>query len=267
MTTEPTTHHPIAVVGAGLGGLVLARVLHVHGIEAAVHELDPAPTARAQGGMLDIHQESGQAALRAADLHEEFRALIHAGGEELRILDRHAVLRLREEDTGDGGRPEVDRGRLRALLLASLPQGTIRWGAKVTAAVGLGDGRHRVTLADGSAFSTDLLVGADGAWSKIRPLVSDASPAYTGISLVELDLVDADTRHPVSAALVGGGMFFALGDGRGFLAHREPDGSVHAYTALRAPRGGTPRSTSPMPRPPRPRCWSTSTAGTSGCGR
>ncbi|MCX4744133.1 FAD-dependent monooxygenase [Kitasatospora sp. NBC_01287] len=234
-TTTATTaaHHPIAVIGAGLGGLVLARVLHVHGIEAAVFELDPSPSTRAQGGMLDIHEESGQTALRAAGLYQGFRSLVHAGGEEMRILDQHAVLRLHEADQGDGGRPEVDRGRLRELLLDSLPAGTVRWGAKVTAARALGGGRHEVALADGTVFTTDLLVGADGAWSRIRPLLSAAVPGYTGLSLVELDLLDADTRHPVSAALIGGGMFFALGAGKGFLAHREPDGSLHVYTALR----------------------------------
>jgi 2-polyprenyl-6-methoxyphenol hydroxylase-like FAD-dependent oxidoreductase len=230
-----TTHHPIAIVGAGLGGLVLARVLHVNGIESVVHELEASPAARTQGGMLDIHEDSGQTALRAAGLYEEFRAIVHPGGEAMRILDRHATVRMEEEDEGDGTRPEVDRGHLRDLLLASLPAGTVRWGAKATAARALDGGRHEVTLADGSTFTTDLLVGADGAWSRIRPLVSDAVPAYSGLSFVELELLDADTRHPDGAALVGGGMFFALGAGRGFLAHRETDGSVHVYTALRAP--------------------------------
>ncbi|HEY4700428.1 MAG TPA: FAD-dependent monooxygenase, partial [Streptosporangiaceae bacterium] len=83
--------------------------------------------------------------------------------------------------------------------------------------------------------TTDLLVGADGAWSRVRPLVSPAQPEYTGISFVEADLLDADTRHPASAAVVGGGILFALGPGRGFLAHREPDGSLHAYAGLRVP--------------------------------
>jgi 2-polyprenyl-6-methoxyphenol hydroxylase-like FAD-dependent oxidoreductase len=227
-----TTHHPIAIVGAGLGGLTLARVLHVNGIEATMFDLDDSPAARAQGGMLDIHEDSGQAALRAAGLYKEFRALVHPGGEAMRILDRHATVHLAEEDDGTGGRPEVDRGHLRDLLLGSLPSDTVRWGAKVTGARPLGGGRHEVTLADGSTFTTDLLVGADGAWSRIRPLVSDAAPAYTGVSFVESDLLNADTRHRASTAVVGGGMLFALGDGKGFLAHRETDGSLHVYTAL-----------------------------------
>ncbi|MEU6761922.1 NAD(P)/FAD-dependent oxidoreductase [Streptomyces sp. NPDC046853] len=232
---HPHPHHPIAIVGAGLGGLTLARVLHVNGIEAALYDLEASPAARGQGGMLDIHEESGQAALRAADLYEEFRALIHPGGEAMRVLDKDAVVRMEEADDGDGGRPEVERGQLRDLLLGSLPEGAVHWGAKITGARPLGGGRHEVTLADGSAFTTDLLIGADGAWSRIRPLVSDATPAYSGISFVEVDLLDADARHPESAAVVGGGMFFALGAGKGFLAHREIDGSLHIYTALQVP--------------------------------
>ncbi|MEU7057266.1 NAD(P)/FAD-dependent oxidoreductase [Streptomyces sp. NPDC046197] len=228
-------HHPIAVIGAGLGGLTLARVLHVHGIEAAVFDLDASPSARTQGGMLDIHEDSGQEALRAARLHERFRELVLPGGEATRVLDQHATVLMDEADDGTGGRPEVDRGDLRGLLLGSLPEGTVRWNAKVTGARPLDGGRHEVTLADGSVFTTDLLVGADGAWSRIRPLVSAARPAYSGVSFVEADLLEADVRHPVTAEVVGTGFFFALGAGRGFLAHRETDGSVHVYVAVRAP--------------------------------
>ncbi|MFF2731906.1 FAD-dependent oxidoreductase [Streptomyces sp. NPDC058008] len=237
MDTTPTAgtpHHPVTVVGAGLGGLVLARVLHLHGIGAAVLDLEAGRDARTQGGMLDIHEDTGQAALRAAGLYEEFRARVHPGGQALRVLDRQARVALEEQDDGTGDRPEIDRGDLRDILLDGLPQGTVRWGAKVAGAEPLGDGRHAVTLADGSVFTTGLLIGADGAWSRIRPLLSPDRPAYTGISFVELDLLDADARHPECARLIGGGMFFALGDHKGFLAHRETDGSLHVYTALRA---------------------------------
>ncbi|MCX5425526.1 NAD(P)/FAD-dependent oxidoreductase [Streptomyces sp. NBC_00078] len=230
-----TTHHPIAIVGAGLGGLALARVLQVHGVESAVYDLDASPAARTQGGMLDIHEDSGQVALRAAGLYEKFRALVHEGGEAMRILGKDAVVHMDEADGADGGRPEIDRGDLRGLLLGSLPEGTVRWGARVTGARPLGGGRHEVALADGSVFTTDLLVGADGAWSRIRPLVSDAEPAYTGVSFVEANLRNADVRHPAGAEIVGGGSLFALGAGRGFLAHRETDGSLHVYAAVEAP--------------------------------
>lgn len=179
-------------------------------------------------------RDTGQEALRAAGLHADFRRLTHPGGQALRILDKHGVVHREEEDEDDGRRPEVDRGQLRDLLLTSVPESTIHWGKKITGARPLAGGRHAVTLADGTAFTTDLLVGADGAWSRIRPLVSEAAPVYTGVSFVEVDLLDADRRHPGSTAVIGNGFFFALDDGKGFLAHRETDGSLHVYVARKA---------------------------------
>ncbi|WP_239154496.1 NAD(P)/FAD-dependent oxidoreductase [Amycolatopsis sp. FDAARGOS 1241] len=222
----------ITIVGAGLGGLMLASVLRRNGLHATVLDLDASPAAR-PGRHAGHHEESGQAALRAAGLYDPFLDLVHPGGEAPRVLDRHGTVRLSEEDDGTGSRPDVEQGELREL--SPLPEGTIRWGAKVVSARPLDGGRHQVQLADGSTLGTDVLVGADGAWSRVRQLLSPAVPTYTGISFVELDLRAADERHPACAALVGGGMFMALGPEKGFFAHREPDGSLHVYVALTVP--------------------------------
>lgn len=225
----------VTIIGAGLGGLVLARVLHVHGVAATVYEAEASAGARTQGGMLDIHETDGQLAMKAAGLFEDFQALIHEGGQASRVLDKHGVVLLDLPDNGQGGRPEVPRGELRRILLESLPQGTVRWGKKLAGVVALGDGRHRLTFSDGEVVTTGLLVGADGAWSKVRPLLSDAKPRYVGTTFVEAWLRDVDTRYPATAAAVGGGGLFAMAPGQGIFAHREPDGVLHAYVALNRP--------------------------------
>ena len=226
---------PVTIIGAGLGGLTLARVLHVNGITATVYEAEPSAQARTQGGQLDIHEHDGQLALEAAGLTGEFRAIIHAGAEASRVLDQHGQVLLDEPDDGAGGRPEVLRGDLRRMLLDSLPDETIQWGRKVTDVQPLGDGRHEVTFADGSTVTAGLLVGADGAWSKVRPRLSEAKPRYVGTTFIETYLYDADARHAAAAAAVGGGALFALAPGKGILAHREAGSVLHAYVALNRP--------------------------------
>ena len=140
---------PVTIVGAGLGGLILARVLRVHGIPATIYEAEPSAAARTQGGQLDLHEDNGQVALEAAGLTGEFRAIIHAGGEAMRVLDQHGTVLLDEPDDGTGKRPEVLRGDLRRILLGSLAADTVRWGKKVTGAAALGGGRHELAFADG----------------------------------------------------------------------------------------------------------------------
>ncbi|GAB2736236.1 NAD(P)/FAD-dependent oxidoreductase [Kitasatospora kifunensis] len=214
----------------------MARVLHVHGIPATVYEAEPSPDARRQGGLLDIHPWNGQLALQAAGLTEGFRELILPGREAYRVLDRLGTVLLDLPDDGTGQRPEVPRGELRQLLLDSLPTGTVRWGHKVTGVKALGESRHEVGFADGTTVVASLLVGADGAWSRVRPLLSEATPEYFGTCSVETFLFDADTRHRACAEAVGAGSLFALAPGRGLLAHREGGATVHVYAQLRKPQ-------------------------------
>ena len=123
----------IAIVGAGPAGLTLARILHVHGIGTSVYERDPSPHARPQGGTLDLHPESGQYALEAAGLAEQFHALARCEGEEHKIFSPSGDLLVHHVPDAPGGRPEIDRTDLRDLLTGSLPAATIHWDAQVVA--------------------------------------------------------------------------------------------------------------------------------------
>ncbi|MEV5680230.1 NAD(P)/FAD-dependent oxidoreductase [Streptomyces sp. NPDC052164] len=225
-----TSH--VTVIGAGLGGLTLARVLHVHGIPATVYEAESSPTVRTQGGMLDIHDYNGQLALKAAGLTAEFRGIVLAGRQAMRVLDRDGTVLFEKADDGTGGRPEVQRAELRRMLLDSLPAGTVRWGHRAGSTRALGRGRHEVTFAGGGTVVTSLLVGADGAWSRVRPLLTTVTPEYAGTSFVETYLYDADTRHPAAAKAVGGGSMVAPAPGREIHAHRESGDTLHTYVML-----------------------------------
>ncbi len=224
---------PITIIGAGLGGLTLASILHRNGIDTALYELEASATARQQGSVLDMHEESGQLALRKAGLFEAFRKMVIPSGDEMRILDKTGTVRLQ----GDGSdtRPEIDRRALREILLQSLPAHFIHWGSKVTSVVKREGGRHEVTLASGETFTTKLLIGADGAWSKVRPLLSDAQPIYLDISFAETHLIDVDVRHAESTALVGRGSMFALSNEKGLITHRDGEGRINVFVALKTP--------------------------------
>ncbi len=148
-----------------------------------------------------------------------------------RLLDPSGALLFERDGMGDD-RPEIDRTALRRILLDSLTPGTVRWRSKVTAIEPDEDGDHRVVIG-GVAEAFDIIVGADGAWSRVRPLLSQAAPAYEGVTVVEFGFDSC--RHPAIDALVGGGMMFAVGDNRLLVGQRNGHGHIRFYAGLRLP--------------------------------
>ncbi|GAA0596417.1 NAD(P)/FAD-dependent oxidoreductase [Kutzneria viridogrisea] len=231
MTTTPR----IAIIGAGPAGLLCARVLQLRGIEVTVYDADTAVDSRDPGGTLDLHADSGQIALEDAGLLAAFSELARPEGQAKSRLDQHGtVLSSFVPEEGDLAAPEIDRGQLRIMLDQHVRPATVRWGHKLLSATSLGGGQHRVEFANGHSATVDLLIGADGAWSRVRPLLSEAVPQYSGVSFLDVRFDEVDRRHPGIAALVGDGHVFANdGDGRAIIAQRNSEGRVRGYLGLR----------------------------------
>jgi 2-polyprenyl-6-methoxyphenol hydroxylase-like FAD-dependent oxidoreductase len=231
MTSTPR----IAIIGAGPGGLILARILHLNGIVAIVFERDEHALSRPQGGTLDLHAESGQLALKKAGLEQPFLKIARYEDQGGRLYDKSANLIFADDDADDGERPEVDRTALREILLDSLPVATIRWGQSIRDIRQRDDGAYELLTEAGSAGIFDLVVGADGAWSRVRPLVSAYRPQYSGLTFIEFGIDDVDNRHPNLSRLVGRGKIGVEGDGRGLIVQRNANAHLRGYAIFRVP--------------------------------
>ena len=228
----------VAIVGAGPGGLTLARLLHGRGIASTLFERDAHALLRPQGGSLDLHAESGLLALERAGLTSEFERFARPEDQGTRVFDVRGQLMF--EDAGEDERPEIDRSELRALLLQSVPPQSVQWGQALHRVERRADGRFDLLLVHAhkplSAGPFDLVVGADGCWSRVRPGVSPQEPVYTGVTFVEFGIDDVDRQHPEIAAMVGRGKMSVTAQGRGLIAQRNGNGHVRVYAIFKVPQ-------------------------------
>lgn len=236
MTSPTPVNARISIIGAGPGGLTCARVLRQHGIAATVYDREPDAASRDQGGSLDLHEEDGQLALREAGLLAEFFALARTESQEERRIDPSGrLLGHRLPDEGETARPEIDRGQLRDMLLRSLDEGAVRWGRTLASVGGPAEGPRTLTFTDGSTVETDLVIGADGAFSRVRAAVSAAVPRYTGVGFLEAWFDDMEVAHPELSALVGKGSAHVSDGERGLFAQRSSGGHLRVYLMRRVP--------------------------------
>jgi 2-polyprenyl-6-methoxyphenol hydroxylase-like FAD-dependent oxidoreductase len=142
----------VAVVGGSLGGLSAANVLHRLGADVQVFEVD-AKRFQQRGGALGPVDGGLVHAIRP-DADAETR------------LDGHGHF----------------YGALWAHLYAGLPAGTVRFGVDVQALDAVQSTAPRLKISN-HAPSFDLIIGADGGRSVVRPYVSQGSPAYAGYTV------------------------------------------------------------------------------------
>ena len=232
----------IAVIGAGPAGLTFARLLQRNGVSCTIYEADSDRHARDQGGSLDLHRDGGQAALKEAGLFEQFRHHSRPESQALKLVtydgkvlwDENVMGNVRPQELDD--RPEIDRVKLRDILLDSVNPDAIKWSHKVSKVETDSKGKHTITFADGSKENDiDLLVGADGAWSKVRPLLTDVQPQYSGITGVELWSLNVSKTNPWLDQYVGAGSCFMFDEGRAVMCQRSGNDSIRLYAFLRQP--------------------------------
>jgi 2-polyprenyl-6-methoxyphenol hydroxylase-like FAD-dependent oxidoreductase len=224
----------IAIVGGGPGGLTLARLLQMRGADVAVYERDPSRDARVQGSALDLHEDSGLAALEAAGLIDAFWANHRPDLDRLRLTDQNGTILHdhRRNMSGAGKRPEIERGPLREILLDSLRPDTVHWDRKLESAEQRGE-KVALQFAGGASVLADVAIGGDGANSRLRELVTPIRPEYVGVTLIEGVVAAAKDAAPELWDLLGGAALIALGNERTIGMGTKPDRSILFYAGLK----------------------------------
>lgn len=221
----------IAIVGGGPGGLTLAILLQQAGCNITVYERDINKDARVQGANLDLHEESGLAALKKANLLDAFYANYLPDAGKLRLMDNGGKIHLDDhtDEHNAEHRPEIDRGPLRKILLESLQSETVVWDSQFVSMKKENDG-WKLLFKNEKEYYADIVIGADGANSKIRPYLTDIKPIYSGITIIEGNIYDAEKNTPNIFNLLKGGKIFALGNEQSIILSTKGDGSIAFYT-------------------------------------
>jgi len=229
----------IAIVGGGPGGLTLAKLLELKGVNVKVYERDADKNARVQGSPLDLHDESGLAALRKAGLLEAFKANFMPGADKQLILNERAEVFFSDHDVkteedfeNSNFRPEIDRGALRRILLASLQPTTVIWNSHFVSMERENQG-WLLHFKNNSPVYADIVIAADGANSKIRPYLTDIKPFYSGVTMLEGNIYDAENTAPNIHKLLRGGKIMAFGNKKNILMGQKANGQIGFYFSFK----------------------------------
>lgn len=177
----------IAIVGGGPSGLALAGMLERAGFDYVVYDRESRESLP-RGGCLDLHFGSGQRAMKEAGCFDEMNKYGRRGEATI-----HSVFDLDGNKIATWGeghdKPELDRGQIKAVLLTTIPDDKIKWNSRVTEVVRDEKGAIVLHFENGdTATGFKLVVGADGAFSKVRHLVCYLIPDR------EMSIIDTQVR-------------------------------------------------------------------------
>ncbi|WP_163410820.1 FAD-dependent oxidoreductase [Flavobacterium ajazii] len=229
----------IAIIGGGPGGLTLARLLELKGLNVKVFERDLNKDARVQGSPLDLHEDSGLAAISKAGLLDEFKKNYMPGADRMQIINEEAEVFFSdhdgkpEENFGhEHFRPEISRGALRKILLESLQPKTVVWNSHFISMEPKDEG-WLIYFKNGNSEYADLVIAADGANSKIRPYITDIKAFYSGITMLEGTIYNASATAPKMNSLLRGGKIMAFGKSKNLLMGQKGDDEIGFYASFR----------------------------------
>jgi 2-polyprenyl-6-methoxyphenol hydroxylase-like FAD-dependent oxidoreductase len=238
----------IAIVGGGPGGLTLAKLLQLKGVDVKVFERDLNKDARVQGSPLDLHDDSGLAAIVKANLLDEFKNNFLPGADRKKIVNERAEVFFSdhevkvEENFGNPHfRPEIDRGTLRKILLASLQSETVVWDSHFISMERQNEG-WLLRFSNGDAIYADVVIAADGANSKIRPYITKIKAFYSGVTMLEGNIYEAKSAAPQISALLNGGKIMAFGNRKDILMGQKGNGEIGFYASFKADENWTANS-------------------------
>jgi 2-polyprenyl-6-methoxyphenol hydroxylase-like FAD-dependent oxidoreductase len=233
----------IAILGGGMAGLTLARLLQIQNADVKVYERDFNQSVRVQGSTLDLHPGSGLEAMKRAGLLDEFYKHHRPKASKMLIVDR--MLNIRFDDhqftkITSENRPEIDRGPLRDILLNSLIRETVVWDSHFLSMTKETNG-WRLHFKNGASAFADLVIAADGANSKIRPYLSSLKPIYSGITLIQGDVDDAKRNVPDLFSASKDGKIMAFDDEKMIGLGSKADGSIMFVLCFKCPENWAAR--------------------------
>ncbi|KAK4199002.1 hypothetical protein QBC40DRAFT_177399 [Triangularia verruculosa] len=234
-----STNNKIAIVGGGPSGLALGAILEKKGGFDYVIYDSSAEDVPPRGGCLDLHHGSGQRALREAGVMEEFKKYGRYGDATIHRLYTHKGENLFNFGEGRDA-PEIDRWALRKVLLTGIPKEKVHWKKAVASTIRDENGQIVLNFADGTtATGFRLVVGADGTWSKVRHLVTDATPQYSGNLFVTSKIHPTGPYYEKMKEICGMGAMIAMGNGVHMFNSRQGDGHYRVDIGIPGPENFT----------------------------